>query len=693
MPPDQPLKQNIQLRCLLSIGRNDTESTRITSASLHHSATGIPAHNERFDLSDEGLLATQSFTHRQARSRSCKDMDLEDSFILVPLDSPIGQTHRDVTTSGIKGLQHSKRFKFSIKFVFERFRSTLYEISHRVVDIDGYGDVLEISERNKYSGTTTINSSITTMSTFETSNSSFGCFDSSPHSQYAPHPDRRFMVRMIRRILYNASIQSFMLLLILLQTAILVVDTTEQNKSYRGRLFTSSSPWKDSCYLTIFFLYTVELICKCLVQWFGPGNAITTESRLSLRNLFNAFDLVAIISFWINFIMILAGAAESRSRQILAMLSVLRVLRLLRITVGTDLETRIIFEALKNSGAKLGKVASFICFFWLLFAVVGVQTFKSSLKRSCVLPNKDSVDMNTAFRGQVQFCGGYLENESDWFISHPWLKGDGSPGAVDHKGYLCPQAMVCQESVNPYNDTVSFDNIFQSLELVFVTFSANTFSTLMYNIMDSSGLGSAIFFAAVIVILYFWLLILLIGVITGSIQDIRLKLRTLVIAPDGNSAESGLRRTDNPKKRAATSFQRIFRKTKWFWIIMIAINLAAQAQRASWMSNSREAFINYAETSVTWILFSEIILRFVLEWRTFHHSKQNLTDLGLAIITSLMQIPSFQRAGRAYTWFTAFQIARSYRLFWAIGPVKELMVSDLLSTMLQLFTGSIDGIF
>jgi hypothetical protein len=471
------------------------------------------------------------------------------------------------------------------------------------------------------------------------------------------------------------------------------VDTTEQDESYRDRLFTFSSPWKDSCYLIIFFLYTLELICKCLAQWFGLGTATTTESRLNLRNLFNAFDLVAVVSFWINFIMMLAGAPEGRSRQILAMLSALRILRLLRITVGTDLETRVIFEALKRSGAKLGKVASFICFFWLLFAVVGVQTFKSSMKRSCVLYNT-TMDMSTAFRGQSQFCGGYLTNDSNLIISHPWVKDDGrTPGAESHKGYLCPQHMVCQESINPYNDTVSFDNIFQSLELVFVTFSANTFSTLMYNVMDSDGLAAALFFATVIVVLYFWLLILLIGVITGSIQDIRQKLRTPVVVLDGNSTKSGLRVTDNSSKRAATSLQRAFRKTKWFWIIIIAYDLAAQAQRASWMSISREAFVNYSETAVTCILLSEIILRFALEWRTFHHSKQNLTDLSLAIITSLMQIPSFQRAGRAYTWFTAFQIARSYRVFWAISPVRELMASNLLSTLLQPLTNSTDGIF
>jgi hypothetical protein len=253
--------------------------------------------------------------------------------------------------------------------------------------------------------------------------------------------------------------------------------------------------------------------------------------------------------------------------------------------------------------------------------------------------------------------------------------------------------MVCQESINPYNDTVSFDTIFQSLELVFVIFSANTFSTLMYNIMDNDGLAAALFFAAVIVVLYFWLVILLIGVITGSIQDIRQKLRApIVVLQDGQSVEISLQLKERPKQRAATSLQKTFRRTKWFWITTIAYGLVVQAQRTSWMSIAREAFINHSESVVTWILLLEIILRFTLEWRTLHHGKQNLTDLGLAIITSIMQIPLFQRAGRAYTWFTAFQIARSYRIFWAVSPVRELMVSESVSVLLQSLINPVDGI-
>ena len=698
MSQNQPLEQDIQLRSLLSI---DTQHARSASALLNHSLADISARNGKYNSSSERLLATRisrsnsrsrSFDHRELQSQPSIDVDLEASLVLVPLDSPTGQIERDATDSLLsetKNSWHSKSNKTSIHSILRELSSCLYRTSCRVIDISDNEDVLQTHEASNPSCTNSLNAAI---STFETPSLSSPLFPSCRHSHYAPIPDRRFLVRAVRRILYNVWTQPFMLFLVLLQMVVLIWDTIGYRTPYGIHLFSFGGSWNDSFYPIIIFLNTVELVCKGALHWFGRENATAIESRLNLRNFFNALDFVAVVSYWINFIMMLADARGSRFRQILATLSALRILRLLRITAGTESETTVIFEALKESGAKLGKVASFICFFWLLFAVVGVQTFKSSLKRSCVLPNTGSIDMKTAFGGQIQFCGGYLANDSGLSVPHSWLKRDGSPGAVDYKGYICPRGMVCQESFNPHNGTVSFDNIFQSLELVFVTFSANTFSALMYNVMDSDGLAAALFFAAVIIVLYFWLVILLIGVITGAIQDIRQKLRVPAVVEDGQSVKDSLRLKVRPKQRTSTSLQKTFRKTKWFWIIAIVYSLATQALRASWMSVAREAFINHSESVVTWILLSEIVLRFTLEWRTFHQSKQNLMDVGLAIITSIMQIPLFQRAGRTYTWFTVFRIARSYRIFWAIRPVRDLMVSEHVSLILQPLNDPIDDV-
>ncbi|CAO2653436.1 Nn.00g028470.m01.CDS01 [Neocucurbitaria sp. VM-36] len=538
---------------------------------------------------------------------------------------------------------HSNHNDFSIPSILRRARNSVYTASCRVVDIKIGGDEINPHKKNN-SGCT--NFSTSTLSTLQTAGLSSHSSDSPQHFQHDTHSTRRFL------------------------TAILVVDNSIHQNAYKF------------CYLGIFFLYTVELVCKGIMYWLNRKNAATFRLEVTLKNLFNTLDLVAVTSFWINLVMVLAGVPKGRIRQILVMLSALRILRLLRITAGTDSETTVLFVALKESSAKLGRVASFICFFWVLFAMIGVQSFNSSLRRSCILPGMSLSNISNANTGQAQFCGGYISNNT----AQVWLHRDGSAAAARPKGYLCPQGLVCQENINPYNDTVSFDNIFQSLELVFVIFSANTFSTLMYNIMDSDGLIAAVYFAVVIVVLYFWLVILLIGVITSAIQEVRHKFQTRVALQGGDTAQISLISQDKPRGHTEMLFRKLFRRTKWFWITVIAYNLIVQCQAASWMSKPREAFIKHSESATTWTLLFEIVLRFVLDWRIFRYSKQNLTDFGLAVITSIMQIPSFERAGRVYTWFTAFQIARSYRIFWAINPVRNIMMVSFscFPTMFQL---------
>src|SRR5271170_833509 len=82
-----------------------------------------------------------------------------------------------------------------------------------------------------------------------------------------------------------------------------------------------------------------------------------------------------------------------------------------------------------------------------------------------------------------------------------------------------------QENSNPYNGTVSFDNIAQSMELVFVIMSANTFTDLMYYAIDAEFMVAALFFVIAIAVLAFWLVNLIIAVITSSFQVTREELQ------------------------------------------------------------------------------------------------------------------------------------------------------------------------
>ena len=151
-----------------------------------------------------------------------------------------------------------------------------------------------------------------------------------------------------------------------------------------------------------------------------------------------------------------------------------------------------ILRSLKKAAPLLVNVSFLIGFFWLLFAIVAVQNFKSSLRRTCVWVDPlgaNNYTQNVA-PGSVQFCGGYLNATTG--TAWPWLYPDGRNGTDSSKGYICPKGSLCVEGENPYNGTVSFDNVLQSLELIFVIMSSNTFSDLLYYTADSDYLAAAL---------------------------------------------------------------------------------------------------------------------------------------------------------------------------------------------------------
>lgn len=336
--------------------------------------------------------------------------------------------------------------------------------------------------------------------------------------------------------------------------------------------------------------------------------------------------------------------------------------------------SQVILRSLKKAAGLLTNVAFLIGFFWLLFAVVGLQSFKSSLRRSCVWTDpSDPSDPNNVFVNKASFCGGWLHPNG---TSMPWLLRDNvTYSSGTPKGFLCPVNSKCVEGENPWNDTVSFDNIFQSLELVFVIMSSNTFSDLMYWLTNTDYLAAAIFFAVCIVIMFFWLVNLLIAVITSSFQVIREESKVSAFTGE-ESGSIHLSEDDQeglPKSRVS-SLRRLYDKTKWFWIILIAYGLVVQCLRSASMGDHRRHFISNSETVVTLALLVEIIIRFAVDWRNFFKSKRNVADLALALITSVIQLPPIHRSGQPYAWLTIFQILRIYRVVLAVPMTRDLLV-------------------
>lgn len=61
----------------------------------------------------------------------------------------------------------------------------------------------------------------------------------------------------------------------------------------------------------------------------------------------------------------------------------------------------------------------------------------------------------------------------------PFLLKDGTPNEWS-KGFICSEGLVCQETENPFGNTISFDNIFASMLLVIIITGSKSKITAEY---------------------------------------------------------------------------------------------------------------------------------------------------------------------------------------------------------------------
>lgn len=321
-------------------------------------------------------------------------------------------------------------------------------------------------------------------------------------------------------------------------------------------------------------------------------------------------------------------------------------------------------RSLKKAAPLLVQVSILMIFFWLLFAIIGVQSFKSSFRRQCVW--LDSRGVQPSYVQPLVFCGGQLDNVTGEI--KPYVDQNFVTQALAPKGYICPQQSWCMVGDNPYNGTVSFDNIANSLELIYVIMSSNTWSDLMYYTAGSDHLSAALFFAFGIVILSMWLMTLFLAVITSSFGVIRGTTKqsafsteeTEVIEDEGPPSDRGLNRLGH-----------LFQQTEYLWLAVILYGLVVQATRTSDISLGRERFNMVSEIIVTFILDIEILLRILVDFKKFWKQPRNLFDLLLAVVTTVMQVPQVRLSGEVYAWLSIFQILRMYRLVMAIRITRE----------------------
>lgn len=144
---------------------------------------------------------------------------------------------------------------------------------------------------------------------------------------------------------------------------------------------------------------------------------------------------------------------------------------------------------------------------------------------------------------------------------------------------------------------------------------------------------------------------------------------------------------------------RLYHKTRWFWIVLVFVDLVAQACKTA---NSDQSTLNLLRRSLTSIqvvadeignlelAFTlafdlETIVRFIgylPDWKGFFTSGyHNSFDLLLAVVTTIIQIPPIP-SSTVHDWLTIFQLMRWYRFVMEVPRMRPLLVGPTIGAWL-----------
>ncbi|KAI9485974.1 MAG: Ion transport protein-domain-containing protein [Benjaminiella poitrasii] len=439
--------------------------------------------------------------------------------------------------------------------------------------------------------------------------------------------------------------------------------------------------WDQIILLIIFSLYTLIAFCRTILYGCFINSSNSNTKTAYLRHSWNRIDFVSIIAYWIDLSLLITHQEiidDYRRILVFKMLSALILLRLLNLTDGS----RVILNSLKKAAPLLVNVLFFVLFFFVIFAIVGVQSFKGSFKRHCVWhdPNNSSETMELQ-----QYCGGYV-NASGAVVPYQLKDGSSAPWS---KGFICEQGLICEETENPFGDTISFDNIFSSMLIVIIITGVQSWTDRMYDMMDAEYFVASLYFVVIVIVMNFWLINLFIAVITEMFAKVRedsqhsaftsSKARPILAdTKEEEGAWAFSEQDDNQAKKvkSRSTLALIVKYMKPFWILLVVVDLFCMASKNVNMSEAEMAALNLAETTFTLAFLFEILLRMINQrknLKAFFEDKFNFTDFFIALITSIIQIPPIHRNEFVYVWFTGFQVLRIYRLVVSVPRLRKLM--------------------
>ena len=274
----------------------------------------------------------------------------------------------------------------------------------------------------------------------------------------------RLMITKSAYVVISNPLFEYASLLVIIANSIVLTleDPTDPNSGSTGFLATL-----DTIFL---ILYTIEMMLKII----GLGFVINKGAYL--RESWNILDFIIVVSAYLQ-ILISSGAN-------LSVLRSFRVLRPLKTISGIE-GLRVIVSALMKAVTLLVDTVIILCFFFIIFAIGGVQLWSGVLKKRCVNEYTGIIQSN-------ELCG-----------------------SVDCKpGFFCGKT-----NENPNFGVTNFDNILYSLLVVFQSVTLEGWSVIMVDVQKVFNILSLFFFIPLVFIGAFFLLNLTLVVIKSKFTE------------------------------------------------------------------------------------------------------------------------------------------------------------------------------
>ncbi|EUB64148.1 Sodium channel protein para [Echinococcus granulosus] len=270
--------------------------------------------------------------------------------------------------------------------------------------------------------------------------------------------------------------------------------------------------------------FTVFYTCEAIIRVVGCG--LIRNEFAYLRDAWNWLDFIVITLAYLMFVVPFLGN--------LSALRSLRVLRALKtVTAVPGLKT--IIGALMDAVMHLRDVAVLTLFMLSIFALIGVQLYRGTLLRKCVVPWPGfNTTVGGALLSQIatdvyynKSFDPYLTTEIKSIFNGTFLINWMSPHMVcrnltEDGNSTCPMDFICKQTRtgNPNFGYTNFDNFESALLCSFRLITQDYWESLYQLVLRANGPTHVFFFGMVIFLGSFYLLNIILAIVSMSYEQV-----------------------------------------------------------------------------------------------------------------------------------------------------------------------------